>query len=105
MANMTMGHVRRAVIDDVPGIAHVHVRSWQGAYAGLLPQDYLDKLDPANRLELWRTAVRDADWPSSGVLVAVPDCDNTDISGFAGFGPARDADGDPRQVGEIYAIY
>ena len=42
----------------------MHVRSWQGAYAGLLPQDYLDKLDPANR-----------------------------------------ADGDPRQVGEIYAIY
>jgi ribosomal protein S18 acetylase RimI-like enzyme len=100
--SITPGRVRRARIDDVPGIATVHVRSWQAAYKGLLPQDYLDRLDPADRVTLWRNAVLNADWPGRGVLVAV--LDGT-LCGFAGFGPTRDADGDPRRTGEVYAIY
>ncbi len=100
--NTTTGHVRRAGIEDARDIAAVHVRSWQGAYAGLMPQDYLDQLDPANRRELWQRAVLNADWPRSGVLVAVLD---GDVCGFSGFGATRDADGDPRQVGEVFAIY
>jgi hypothetical protein len=99
---MPIGHVRRAAIEDAPDIAAVHVRSWQGAYAGLLPQEYLDQLDPADRLELWQAATREADWPRSGVLAAGLD---GGICGFCAFGPMRDADGDPEQVGEVYAIY
>ena len=33
--------IRPARMEDVPEIAVVHVRSWQAAYRGLLPQAYL----------------------------------------------------------------
>jgi hypothetical protein len=38
------------------------VRSWQAAYQGLLPQAYLDGLDPAERIV--RILVADAGWPT-----------------------------------------
>jgi hypothetical protein len=45
--------IRPARMQDVPEIAVVHVRSWQAAYRGLLPQAYLDGLDPAQRIGQW----------------------------------------------------
>ena len=72
----------------------MHVLSWQAAYEGLAPQDYLDGLDPARCRELW-----DA-WPRTGVLVA----ENEDrVAGFAHFRPARDED--PSLIAEITAIH
>lgn len=100
--NPSKGQVRRAEVEDAPDIATVHVQSWQSAYAGLVPQGYLDGFDPADRLELWQHAVRTADWPRSGVLVGVV---GGVLSGFSGFGATRDADGDPHRVGEVFAIY
>lgn len=38
--------IRRAGPTDAPALAALHVASWKGAYAGLLPQDYLDRLEP-----------------------------------------------------------
>jgi hypothetical protein len=32
--------VRPARIEDVADIAQIHVRSWQAAYTGLIPQSY-----------------------------------------------------------------
>lgn len=98
----TVGHVRRAGIKDASDIATVHVRSWQGAYSGLLPQDYLDQLNPANRVKAWHDAILNADLPKNGVLVAVLD---GRICGFTGFGATRDPDVDSQQVSEVYAIY
>lgn len=94
--------IRVAHIDDADQIAEVHVRSWQSAYRGLIPQKYLDGLDPSSRAEGWRRSVRDANWPRGGTLVAT-DGDGT-IVGFAHIGPTRDEDaGDA--VGEVLAIY
>ena len=42
--------VRRATPEDAAGVAGVHVRSWQVAYRGLLPDDYLDGLRPEDRM-------------------------------------------------------
>jgi len=36
--------IRRALADDALGVATVHVRSWQAAYRGLMPDVYLDPL-------------------------------------------------------------
>jgi GNAT superfamily N-acetyltransferase len=94
--------VRRASPDDAADIGVMHVRSWQSAYRGLMPQDYLDRLDPADRAERWRRTLRDMDWSRAGILVIT---EGVEIVGFAGFGPTRDADDDPAQVGEIAAIY
>jgi GNAT superfamily N-acetyltransferase len=95
--------VRPATPADSDAIGLVHVRSWQSAYRGKIPQDYLDGLDPTHRAQVWRR-ILEQDQPSrGGVLVAV--AEGGGITGFASFGPSRDSDTDPRVTGEVFAIY
>jgi GNAT superfamily N-acetyltransferase len=94
--------IRFARMQDVPQIAAVHVRSWQAAYRGLLPQAYLDGLDPGQRIRQWERSVSAADRSYGETLVA--DAAGR-LSGFVSYGPARDDDADARRAGEIYAIY
>ena len=47
-------HCRPAGPDDVDAIATVRIRSWQGGYAGIVPQDYLDALSPEAEAERMR---------------------------------------------------
>jgi ribosomal protein S18 acetylase RimI-like enzyme len=94
--------IRPARMEDVPEIAVVHVRSWQAAYRGLLPQAYLDGLDPSQRIGQWERSLSAADWSHGGTLVA--DAGGR-LSGFVSYGPARDDDADSKRAGEIYAIY
>jgi GNAT superfamily N-acetyltransferase len=94
--------VRPARLEDAWQIAVIHVRSWQEAYRGLLPQEFLDRLDPAQRVDSWR---RDLEPPGpirSGTLVIGS---GDALAGFVNFGPTRDEDDDPARVGEIRAIY
>lgn len=95
--------VRPATSADSGAIGLVHVRSWQSAYRGKIPQDYLDGLDPAHRSQVWRSALEQARPSRGGVLVAV--AEGGGIAGFASFGPSRDGDTDPRVTGEVFAIY
>jgi GNAT superfamily N-acetyltransferase len=99
---MRQVRVRQARAGDVKAIAVVHVRSWQAAYQGMVPQDYLDGLDPAQRETLWDTVLAESAWPSAGILVLE---DQATVAGFAHFCPTRDRDGEPAQVAEITAIY
>lgn len=94
--------IRAARVGDASQIAVVHVRSWQGAYRGLLPQAYLDGLDPAQRVGRWERTLAEANDGREGVLVA--NASGT-LLGFVGYSPSRDADMDPARVGEIDAIY
>jgi GNAT superfamily N-acetyltransferase len=95
--------VRPATPADCDTIGLVHVRSWQSAYRGKMPQDYLDELDPVHRAQVWRR-ILEQDQPSrGGILVAV--AEGGGITGFASFGPSRDSDTDPRVTGEAFAIY
>jgi len=84
------------------GIAIAHVRSWQAAYRGLMPQDYLDNLDAEQRRPLWERILGEAQWPRAGTFVAE---DSRNVVGFAHFCPARDADAEPASAGELAAIY
>lgn len=61
--------VRPARITDADGIAEVHVRSWQAAYRGLMPQEVLDGLSVAQRAEGWRRILGDPE-SDSRTLVA-----------------------------------
>jgi RimJ/RimL family protein N-acetyltransferase len=99
---LTHGHVRAGQPEDAERIAVIHVRSWQAAYRGLLPQDYLDQLDPAERVERWRRTLCVTDRSAGGVLVAVKD---GQVCGATWFGPTRDTDTDPAEVGEVMGIY
>jgi ribosomal protein S18 acetylase RimI-like enzyme len=94
--------IRTAVVEDAAQIADVHVRSWQGGYRGLMPQEYLDGLDPAERGQMWARITGGTDGTRSGVLIAE---DETAVLAFVSFGPTRDEGGDPDRTGEIAAIY
>lgn len=45
-----MPQIRPARLDGAEALATVHVQSWQAAYVGLIPQDYLDNLNVARRI-------------------------------------------------------
>jgi len=93
--------VRQARGDDVRSIAEIHVRSWQAAYRGILPDELLDGLSASERDGSWQAIVGAGDglWLT---LVAERD------SGLAGFcsaaTPSRDADVTERTA-EIGALY
>jgi RimJ/RimL family protein N-acetyltransferase len=95
--------VRPARVEDAAEIAAVHVASWQAGYRGLIPQDYLDGLDP----DVWSTRrirrLEQIDWSREGCLVVADD--DGQLAGFTHVGPARDDDTDPALIGEVYAIY
>lgn len=98
-----MLEIRRARIEDAEALATVHVRSWQAAYVGLIPQQYLDSLSvDARRLDRWNRTLAETAWPRSGTLVAVLD---ERVVAFAGISPSRDDDQDSATVGEVQAIY
>lgn len=94
--------IRPASPADAEAIATVHVRSWQDAYQGLLPQDFLDGLSIAERTGRWRPRLAAIARPAADVLVVRRDAATV---GFAHFGPTRDADANPARIAEITAIY
>lgn len=87
-----------AVPDDAADIALVHVRTWQAAYAGLVPADHLARLDVQRRRQMWRESIERGE---SQVLLARVD---GEAAGWASWGPCRD-DGAPAGTAELYAIY
>lgn len=80
---------------DFEAVAAVNVRAWQTGYAGIVPQDFLDSLDPAVFVQRRRTQVA-----RPGVQTLVADEDGR-IVGHTTVGPDRDEDG----PGELWSIY
>jgi len=46
-------NIREANIEDAKGIANVHVKAWQSAYKGIMPEEYLLSLSVKDKTELW----------------------------------------------------
>jgi GNAT superfamily N-acetyltransferase len=97
--------VRPATRADALAIATVHVRSWQAAYPGLLPQSYLDGLDPLERRDRWEAILDATRWPGTGTLVLVDDGHPSPVIGFAAISASRDDDVDRLTVGELQTLY
>jgi ribosomal protein S18 acetylase RimI-like enzyme len=93
---------RVAVPDDAADIAAIHVQSWQVAYRGLLPERFLDSLDPGRRARGWRQSIENQNPPAQAAIVIA---DETQILGFAHIRPTRDDDEEPDLVGEVTCIY
>ncbi len=95
--------VRAAELQDAPGIAQVHIASWQVAYRGLLPDSLLDNLSLNQRTLEWQEILSADD---GQILVYTQTIEiGTEIVGFAGIGKCRDEDLAQDMVGELYAIY
>ena len=71
--------IRKAVIEDADRLAWVHMRCWQQAYSGLMPDAFLERRtdDLAERAGRWREwiASGDAPWVAGGA--------DGEIKGFA----------------------
>lgn len=90
---------------DVPAVAEVHVRCWQFAYAGLIPQSHLDGMDVTAHTERTRARFRTGD--SAVENLVAEDAAGT-VTGWASLGPYRDDEGTGGGLehdGELYAIY
>jgi L-amino acid N-acyltransferase YncA len=96
---MQMAKVRKAKAEDAAEIAFVHICSWQGAYRGHMPDEFLDGLDVEKRTNTWRELTQD-----SGKIVFVAEDSESNIEGFSALGPSRDADANP-STAEVSAIY
>ncbi|GAA2756116.1 GNAT family N-acetyltransferase [Actinopolymorpha rutila] len=80
--------VRPPVPADADALGEVHTRVWREAYAGLVPQDYLDQLDSRRSAERWRTTLNDVCDEQFLRLVGLH---GQELVGFV-VGPARDDD-------------
>jgi ribosomal protein S18 acetylase RimI-like enzyme len=93
---------RQAVPQDAELIAALHIRSWQTAYRGQIPDRYLDRLgqELESRIASWRTHISTQRTDKTEIWVV----DNErQVDGFVAIGPGRRAD--PNVTGELYAIY
>ena len=89
--------IRRAVSEDAEKIARIHVSSWQAAYDGMIPAEYLSGLSVERRQALWSQIICDANDP---VLVSL---EGDRIVGFCHVTSSRDEHSDG--CAEITAIY
>jgi GNAT superfamily N-acetyltransferase len=100
--------IREAVPSDAEGITHVHVKSWQTSYRGIIEQSFLDNISYEERLERRKKILH-----SKGMLQLVVTFEG-EIVGFANAGPLRSeayndqfslSNDEALKRGELYAIY
>ncbi len=93
--------VREMALADCERVSRIRVRGWQSAYAGLVPQPYLDAMDTAEDAERRRATFARA---AEGVVNLVAEDDDGRVVGWAAHGPYRD--GELRTAdAELYALY
>ncbi|MFE3974100.1 MULTISPECIES: GNAT family N-acetyltransferase [unclassified Peribacillus] len=90
--------IRRAIEEDVNGIANVHINSWQTTYKGILPDQYLSSLNLEARRKNW---LRNLKMLHNATFVA--ENAHGEIIGFTAGGPEQT--NDPHIQGEVYAVY
>lgn len=93
--------IRIAKVGDEHAIASVHVQSWQEAYQGLIPKDYLDSLSSEleSRTRMWTSTLAN---PQRWTWVAEGE---SGIVGFVLFGPPRDLNREGFiELGAIYLL-
>lgn len=93
--------VRAARPGDEHAVADVHVRTWQAAYSAQFPRRFLDELQTAPYVAMWRDVITDPR-PSSSQLFVLEDRQR--VIGFTHVMASRDDDAGG-EVGEITSIY
>ena len=91
--------VRVATPDDAEWIAEVHVASIRAAYRDVFPAAALAAIDLRERTERWWQIL------AEGATTTLLEESAGEAVGFVNFGPSRDDDAGPGQVGEVMALY
>lgn len=89
--------IREARTEDAGCIGEIQVSSWQSAYRGLIPAEFLAALEAGRQAEKWRRILLE---PETRVLVA---CEGERVVGFCSTIPSRDHDaGDSLEISALY---
>lgn len=101
--------IRPPVLGDEDALCRVHIRAWQTAYRGILPDDFLDGMRFEDRIERWRERVANVGEGQFPLVAEALDAQGQPaIVGFVWGGLEREgftgADG-VKYDGEVYAIY
>lgn len=91
--------IRYARREDIPGMAHVYIRSWQAAYRDILSAKFLKSLSEENWIVSHSAAFGQEGKPLSAVMT-----DGGRIVGVSSFSGARDNDLSDKYA-EIISLY
>lgn len=98
MTRSTPWEMRRATGADAAAVAAMHVRAWQTAYRGIMPDPFLNGLEVVSRASRYSF---DRSGPGDPVTWIAVDRDV--VVGMVGVGPGRDED--LPGLGEVRALY
>lgn len=91
--------LRPAATSDAEAIAQIHVKAWQSAYLGIVPDEVLANLSVEKRAQRFREILSDPNTRSETWVYE----DDGSVLGWCTVGPNRDELGP--EVGELWAIY
>ncbi|MFC6039640.1 GNAT family N-acetyltransferase [Paenisporosarcina macmurdoensis] len=92
--------IRKAALEDVEGIAKVHINSWNSTYKGIISDDFLKKLTIESGIKRWRERLEN---PSEKYRILIAEDDKQQIIGFIDGGENRgEAD---KYDAELYSFY
>ena len=92
--------VRPARTSDADDVGAVTVRAWRHRFAGVLPHDVLESLDPLDLGTVWASGLLNPPTPFSRLFVAV---DDGLCLGYAAVGPCSDPDAED-DTAELLAL-
>ena len=95
-----MVYIRAAEPGDVSTIAVINVRGWQAAFREIIPEDFLDQMDPEERESFVDQMISNG----APYHVAVAD-DQGEVVGYVMLGPPVSEDLDVATVHELYSLY
>lgn len=94
--------VRGARCGDARGLAEVHIRSWQAAYRGILPDSLLDGLSVSGRERSWSALLAGG---GERELILVAELPGGGLAGFCAAATPSREQGGGEATAEIGALY
>lgn len=88
---------REATVQDAHALARIHVSAWQVGYRGLMPDEFLDRLNADEAEPRWAASIVET---VPRILVVE---DRNQVLGACRFGVSSDSDAPP-STAEIYSI-
>lgn len=98
MTETTTWRIRRAAPSDAMAMAAMHVRAWQVAYRGIVPDDFLDTMDVAARAARYTLGATGPGDPRTWIAI-----EGDRVLG--GVSVSRSRDDDLPDLGEVRSLY
>lgn len=92
--------IRLASLNDIEGIAKVHLESWKTTYKNIISDSYLSNITLEGRIRNWTWVFNNS---NNGEVIYVLEDENNQIIGFLSGGKSRESN--LEYEAELYAIY